>query len=196
MSKAMCLLILVVGATVGATTTWLYAKKKYELIAQSEIDSVKEVYSKRKPVSENTNDRAKAESAKDKPDLTEYAKQLKENGYINYSYSKPTKNDLPAEDTMTIFKPYVISPDNFGEYEDEYTQISLIYYADQVLTDEDNQPIEDIEDTIGIESLSTFGEYEADSVFVRNDRLKTDFEILLDQQKYADVIRARPNRIS
>ena len=52
--------------------------------------------------------------------------------------------------------------------------------------DEDDSPIVDIEYLVGEDSLDHFGEYEDDSVFVRNDDLKTDFEILLDEASYYD----------
>lgn len=48
MSKT-CFVMLVVGAAAGSAATWLYAKKYYERIAQEEIDSVKAVFSERKP---------------------------------------------------------------------------------------------------------------------------------------------------
>ena len=51
---------------------------------------------------------------------------------------------------------------------------------------------DEIEETIGKDSLTHFGEYEDDSVFVRNDRLKVDYEILMDQRGYADVLREKP----
>ena len=70
-------------------------------------------------------------------------------------------------------KPYVIAPEEFGE-EYEYDTISLTYYSDRVLTDDDDEIVEDVEDVVGFESLESFGEYEDDSVFVRNDRLKCD----------------------
>ena len=90
-------------------------------------------------------------------------------------------------------KPYVISPEEFGEFED-YERISLSYYADQILADEDDEKVEDVDNVVGLESLAHFGEYEDDSVFVRNDRLKCDYEILLDQRTYSDVIKQRPHQ--
>lgn len=42
----------VAGGALGSLATWMFVKKKYEQIAQEEIDSVKEVYSKRKPKTE------------------------------------------------------------------------------------------------------------------------------------------------
>ena len=83
-------------------------------------------------------------------------------------------------------KPYVISPDEFGEFED-YEKISLIYYNDGVLTDENNEIVDDINEIVGEDSLKHFGEYEEDSVFVRNDKLKCDYEILYDLRKYKNV---------
>lgn len=93
-----------------------------------------------------------------------------------------------------LLKPYVISPEEFGEFE-EYEKISLTYYADQVLTDENNEEVDDVEEIVGEESLTHFGEYEDDSVFVRNDRLKCDYEILLDQRNYSDVTKTMPHRV-
>ena len=87
---------------------------------------------------------------------------------------------------VTRDQHYIIRPDEFGEY-DDYDTISLTYYADHILTDEDDEIVEDIEDKIGFDALNHFGEYEEDSVFVRNDRIKCDYEILLDQRKYSEV---------
>ena len=95
-------------------------------------------------------------------------------------------------DTNKI-KPYVIPPDEFDEL-DGYEVISLTYYADGVLTDDYNEPVEDVENTVGSDSLTHFGEYEDDSVFVRNDNLKVDYEILADMRKYSDVVKIDPHR--
>ena len=87
----------------------------------------------------------------------------------------------------------MISPDEFGELP-EYDKVSLTYYSDKVLTDENMKPMstDDIERTVGSESLKHFGEYEDDSVFVRNDLLKVDYEILLDENRYSDLLTDNP----
>lgn len=64
-------------------------------------------------------------------------------------------------------KPYVIRPEEFGQF-DDYKQVSLSYYEkDKVLTDELDNPIEDVDMTVGLDSLTHFGQYEDDSVYVR-----------------------------
>lgn len=173
-----------IGAICGAATSWRYAKKKYEEIAQEEIDSVKEVFSNR-PNVENSqkfeDSREKAALAKNKPDIVDYAALAKRQGYTDYS------NTTVKEKPSKMDRPYVISPEEFGEF-DEYESVSLVYYDDQVLADENDELVEDVEDTIGFDSLARFGEYEDDSVFVRNDRLRCDYEILRDQRRYSDVV--------
>lgn len=112
--------------------------------------------------------------------------KLQEEGYTNYTeHSK--KNTEEKKDEPMPNEPYVISPDDYGE-NDNYTQISLVYYAgDGVLADDEDEVVEDIEDTVGEDFAEHFGEYEDDSVFIRNDRLRCDYEILRDNRSFSDV---------
>lgn len=195
-SKVTRFALFVIGAGIGSVTTWLLIKKKYEQLTQEEIDSVKEVFSNRKPIiddSESIDDiQEPQKKTEDKPDIIEYTKKLKEAGYINYSNVVP--ENKKQEELETMDKPYIIPPEEFGAF-DDYEAISLMYYEDQVLTDDDDEPVDEIEDTVGYDSLSRFGEYEDDSVFVRNDRLKCDYEILMDHRKYSDVIKKKPHQV-
>ena len=195
MNKTINFMMLVLGVAVGSVVTWRYVEKKYEQIAQDEIDSVKEVFSKREAeFTENTEARIKADNAKEKPSVIEYAARLREQGYTNYSDMADEKPEEVKEAPMTVDKPYVIAPEEFGDL-DDYETISLNYYADQILADDNDVIVDDVEDVVGFDSLNSFGEYEDDSVFVRNDRLKCDYEILLDQRKYSSVIRRKPHEV-
>lgn len=185
----------IIGAASGATVAWYLLKDKYETLAQEEIDSVKEVFARREQeMKDETVKRNVAEGIKDsdrtKPDLKEYAEQLKKNGYTRYS--DLSADDEGVSDKQT--KPYVIPPEQFGD-DENYDQISLTYYADGVLADENDEVIDDVEETVGIESLNLFGEYEDDSVFVRNDTRKCDYEILLDQRTYSEVAEEMSHRM-
>lgn len=182
----------VMGAATGAVGAWYYAKKKYERIAQEEIDSVKETYSKKdtatRAVDSDSEEHVKPDVLVDKPDIMKFAARLRDEGYNEYSSQGSKKQDETPGD-----RPYVISPDEFGEY-DDYTKISLMYYEDQILADEMDQPVENVEEIIGFDSLNHFGEYEDDSVFVRNDARKCDYEILRSLRRYSEVIREKPYR--
>lgn len=182
------ILIFSVGAAVGSAVTWKLLKTKYERIAQEEIESVKEVFSRRQPIEEPTD----TEETEDTPEATVdvqsmypetkvYEDILQKNGYKNYSeISKTEKKEVDD-----VEKPYVISPEEFDEL-DEYETSSLTYYEDGVLTDEEDNIIDDPDDIVGPDFENHFGEYEDDSVFIRNDRRRCDYEILRDYRRYSD----------
>ena len=88
------------------------------------------------------------------------------------------------EERMTAPGPYVISPDEFG-CADGYDAIGLTYYSGNgVLVDDNEERVDNVEELVGECSLKHFGEYEDDSVYVRNDERKCDYEILLDESNY------------
>lgn len=77
---------------------------------------------------------------------------------------------------------HVVSPEDFSDT--DYDTESLTYFADGVLTDIYDNRISDVEDMVGTECLTKFGEYEEDTVYVINDKLKMAYEILKDDDKY------------
>jgi hypothetical protein len=195
MNKTINFMMFVLGVAVGSVVTWRYVEKKYKQIAQDEIDSVKEVFSRREAeFTENAEARIKADNAKEKPNVVEYTAWLHKQGYTNYSDMVDEKPEEAKEESMSVDKPYVIAPEEFGDL-DDYETISLTYYADQILADDNDVIVDDVEDVVGFDSLNSFGEYEDDSVFVRNDRLKCDYEILLDQREYSSIIRRKPHEV-
>ena len=195
-----------IGAAAGSLATWFIVKKRYEQIAQEEIDSVKAVFTQPKvnpytgpeDSNEQKEQERKAEANRNKPDVAEYARQLAKEGYVNYGdcHGGDEEDDIPPEppkrELQPDAKPYVITPDQFREF-DDYDVISFMYYADHILADDNDEMVEDIEACVGIESLTHFGEYDDDSVYVRNDRLKVDFEILRSERSYMDdILKSKP----
>ena len=99
---------------------------------------------------------------------------------------KNFEEEIEEEDVDDVEKPYAISPDEFDEF-DDYTTVSLTYYEDGVLTDDNNEIVDDIEGTVGKDFARYFGEYEEDAAHIRNDSRKCDYEILRDSRNYSDV---------
>ena len=184
-------LYFVAGASIGALAAWKITSMKYESIIQEEIDSVKEAFANKKVSDETIKDPDKendilAEKAVHKPDIMEYAAKLSDEKYTNYSSVVDIKTDSSnVEDDVE--EPYVISPEEFGEMYD-YEKISLTYFADGTLADDADEVIEDVDEIVGSDALDHFGEYEDDSVYVRDDRKMVDYEILMDTRNYKDYI--------
>lgn len=87
--------------------------------------------------------------------------------------------------------PYIIHQDEFAENQKEYNQVTYTYYAlDQILTDESEDKVDDQDGVVGVHNLHNFGHGadDYDVVFVRNDRLRLEFEICLTDQSYEEEV--------
>jgi hypothetical protein len=169
MNKACVFVSFILGGAVGSLVTWKFVEVKYARIAKEEIESVKDVFSSRDPETAEANKDILdsdvyelARKAANKPSINEYARMLSDEGYTDYTDLETMTveevrerfgYDKPREDTSEDYefkeKPYVISPDEFGELECEgYEEISLVYSANQVLTEDTGVIVEDVEDTV------------------------------------------------
>ena len=169
-SKFKCAIAFSLGAAVGAAVSWKILKPIYERLAMEKIDSVKEYYADRNV------DKYEGPEDSDEAAYAEAVKKYNTESHVHASNKNEDRTDS---------RPYVISPEEFAEIED-YETTSLYYFSDEVLAYLSGEVVEDVDEVVGTESLTHFGEYEDDSVFVRNDRLKTDFEILRDPTRYSN----------
>lgn len=162
------------GVAIGSIATWQLLKNKYEQLVQEEIDSVKKVfYRKNNPESEDQNIKDEHDN---KMMRASYERTIKKEGYKDYAgyYDKSDLKD-----------PYIIPPEEYGDNK-EYEEILLTYYADDVVTDDNGEIIDDVEEIIG-HTLESFGEYEEGSVHVRNDERKAYYEIIREPRTYEDM---------
>lgn len=176
------------GAVIGAAVTGNYFKTKYERISQEEIDSVKRAFSAPQQSEPTEGDTESEDTLDPTPEeIINYNSIISAQGYGESAIPV----DSEREEVKGVPRPYVISPVEFDTL-DDYEVYTLMYYADGVLADETGNVIEDVEGMVGRDSLNHFGEYEDDSVHVRNDAQQCDFEILRDLDKYSDVWHAGP----
>ena len=184
MSKNNSIIGFIVGAAIGSIVTWTISKNEYEKRIDEEIQSMRRIDKKvdKATASENDICEEQEDEEVDEEALENAKKIIKEQKYgdTKMGQSNVKKN----------CSPHVITPEEFGELYD-YEKVSLIYYADGVLTDEDDNIVDDVDGIVGIDSLNMFGQYEEDSVYVRNDERRCDYEILMDERKYHQVKRPK-----
>lgn len=164
------IIIFALGAAVGSFTTYKILSAKYE--DQDDCEDAED---------DDDEEDEYEEIDEGEDDVVNYKNIIKENNYVNYSKREEEKKEEAPTD-----RPYVVSPDEFDTI-DEYDTVCLTYYADDFLTYENNELVHDVEEIIGWENLNHFGDYEEDAVHIRNDELKTDYEILKVLDNYRDI---------
>lgn len=185
MNKVTGIAMFAIGAAIGSLVTWKLVKTKYERIAQEEINSVKETFAKRKPMTVNVDKPVNVNEpvSNSKSDFEKYSSLAKAYNMIDEEYDEDEEEGEPDMSDG----PHVISPDEFGQ-NDSYDIVSLNYYADDVLTDDWDHVIDDPEETVGPDIDKHFGEYEEDTVYVVNDEHGAYYEICRDLRNYSDVV--------
>ena len=201
-SKFINVLMFTAGAAIGSVVTWRIVKARYDRIIAEEIESIKEAFADAETCDESGDEPAEDDEGRrevspkqinwdDLEDLDE------DEGEDMVEYSRITENYTSEKGGARIManEPKVISPYDFGEV-DGYHQIELTYYADGTLEDDEYNIVEDGDELLGPDALNSFGEYEEDAVFVRNDRLRTDFQILRDYRTYEEARSISPGRVN
>lgn len=189
------LLCFVTGAVIGSVVTWKLIEKKYKDLADEEIESVIETFKNRKP--RITKDEVK-ETVEKVINKWKDPKETVEDIVTAERYSIENEEEIDEDDEsnytidvdpgVEVITPYVITPEQFGEY-NEYGTKTLTYYADNVLTDEIDNPItsDEMVTMIGPDALDHFGEYEDDSVYIRDETNEMDYEILKSEKMFSEI---------
>lgn len=185
------------GGALGYYVATRVLEAKYDAILQDEIAQTKDYYAKVNKADEYETPQKAAETL-----LPEEAVTALKNYTGVAVTADPDPRDIvvqnvfvdgepiSAADADDVFyvdrsnrssdRPYIISEEEFLENETDYEQTSLTYFTgDDTLADEADQAVEDIETVIGSEHLGMFGQGTTDSntVYVRNDKLTTDYEV-------------------
>lgn len=182
------------GAAVGSVVTWYVVKKKEEQRADEEINSMKEYHDK--VISHYKEDLKAAQDYIDN-EIDNVSGQEKailnyEGGRTDYTqYAAPVGKPVTEEpEEYDPDLPYMLdSADEYGENEMFDTEV-LYYTSDGVLADMDGNIIEDVKYVVGLDAIETFGDEalerfgDEDAVYVRNERMECDYEILQSPDTY------------
>lgn len=129
----------------------------------------------------------------DEPPVDDWREDRK---LVETEYSNLVDEMYGNADTQGVshYTPYVISPEDYDDesYED-YEKETLTYYADGILTRMDDEIIRKPEEVVGPNALDSFGQYEEDVVYVRDDSSSIQYEIDRDPKKYSEVVGPIPD---
>ena len=138
-------------------------------------------------------------------EVDEYESKIKEEGYsdskveavVENVFEKYASSDDDSWDWDTEMQRrestdiYIITDEEFLNNESGYEQSSLSYFVeDDVLCDERDQLVNNVEELVGAENLNRFGHgtKEPHCVYIRNDRLDIEVEIVQNQGKYSEQV--------
>lgn len=174
-NKTAALVFGLLGAICGVAVCCRFFEEKYKRIADEEIESVKSTFARR--TAANT-------PAEEQP--LENNAGVKKN--VDYSGIVSEAHTSDVSDTI-----YNINPEQFGEFED-YAKVSLVYFSDGVLTSDDNyEKITPVRSNVGSSrKLALYFDDDTDCVYIRNDNVRTDYEIVRDERSYDEVCVSRP----
>lgn len=195
------LILISLGFAGGFGTGFYLGKRKYEGLADLEVESMRRYFEENFTKNEiEIVKKVVVETKKTGSPLEDNPLIIKDEVKKYKDYSKPyqteksdtripgqpiVEKELTEEERRNSDGPYIITPGEFGE--STYEAQTLFFYADRVLADDDYNVVHDISGTIGDEALGSFGMHEVDCVHVRNDTLAIDYEILIDERYFAKV---------
>ena len=129
-----------------------------------------------------------------KPDLAELAEDVMKRANVEDSVMEV--DEAPSEpagsEVIEMDRPFVIDAEDFLNDKDEYEKITISYYMlDNVLADERDELINDSDYIVGDKNLSTVVPSDSPHqqyLYVRNDELETDFEIMIVEGSYQEMV--------
>ena len=145
-----------VSFIIGAAIAHIYTKRKYEILIDEEIDSVKKEFSK-KYKCDNHNEET-------------YDPEDEE--IVSQGIGAPPQDTTDYTQYSTRSSTVIISAEEYGEIED-YELIQLEYYSNGILVDIHGDPVTGLLTDEMVEEIT----HTEETLYIRNHTLKSDYEI-------------------
>lgn len=197
-------IIFILGAAAGSLLTWKIVENKYKKLADEEIQSVIDKFKEREEA-ERTIEKVETYTEKIENPTVEVVEEAPRaiEKYTKFTEKLGYEIDIKEEDGVILTEdedgsiflepkqefvaPYVISPEEFGEFE-YYETKTWTYYADMIITSEDGFIVDNPKIYIG-DAIEHIGEFEDDSVHVRNENEECDYEIIKVEVTFEEINR-------
>lgn len=196
------LLAFIFGAAVGSGITYLCVKSHFNDISNAEIEETREYYKQLQANLEAEYEQKMCENAEKSPKNVEKsdilvkkepkiekndAEQAKYNEIIhklNYGEYFKKEDEAPVEDRMD---PFIITDDEWDE-NNGYDKVWLTFFEDdEVFVDDCENVVENGIDLIGESNLTEFGEFEENTLYIRNNKYGTDYMVTLEHSSYRET---------
>lgn len=168
MSKITGFLIFATGFLGGSVSAYFALKKRFDILMEEEIQSVKESYEK-----------FNAAENKDSDEEQNNLRKVHEEENQNY------EKNLPKEQKFE--EPYLIPPNEFNEIYG-YETSTLTLYSDGIIATDDLEMVDDVDELLGEDNLQQLRDGEADCIYIRNDSTYCDYEVLRDLSTFEDAV--------
>lgn len=185
-----------VGSAAGAGAMFVAMREYFRAKADSEITEAKEFYLEelkqmRKDNDEIINNAAEAvkeEEAKKSSDEPKSGAQQANENYEKVlekeNYSRISEEKKPKKEKKKTNKPYYITPEHFQD-EPGFSKVTLDFWnGNGVFTNIEGGIEEEAGIWLDFEHNNEFGVYEPDLMYVRNDQMNTDYEVMFHEESY------------
>jgi hypothetical protein len=192
------------GFAVGYFAMSKRVQLKYQKLAEAEIAEMREDYQKRRtalegevqrrrPLEELIVERGYSEVEQAEIDEVETATGEVIPGPAQTNIFEGAQPELEWDYASEIKSrnpevPYIIHIDEFTENEPEHDQLTYTYYeVDDALVDSRDNTVDDMDEFIGLGNLGRWGHGSGDPniVYIRNEHLSMDMEVVRDPGSYA-----------
>ncbi len=177
------------GMGVAGTYLFMVGKRAEEL---EEMDEEPKQSSK-KAAKETPVTLTKSESANSTK--VDYTKFFANNEVVEQFENRLSEEEAKKEEEHNDI-PEIIPPDEYGLI-DDYDAMTFTYFRDGVLVDDGGDPLstEDAAMLLGDDALNHFGEYEDNTVYVRNDVHEAYYEIVRIERDYSEYAKSKPRPV-
>ena len=180
----------IVGAGSGVGGCYILLKKKYEDRFQKDREEMIAYYRNKQPK------KVEQKPATEEPEFTEEertdmmaeARRISDENKYRRQYGNVVEDPVVDDSLAVVTGPYIIDGITEAGTLEGYEQITLRCYEDGVIVDDEGEVLteEDIEEYVGTKNIDELYRAGADSIYVRNDKWKRDYEIIEKIGRYAD----------
>lgn len=170
-------LIFTAGVAIGSVVTWKLIEKKYRDLADEEIKSVVETFTNRKDA--HIKSKKQEEVDRDNAIMEETINYKNKVNNLDYGSKQEIKKKEEDFDVITI-----IASEEYGD-QDDWDAKGYMYWNDGIVTDEFDTIVDEPSKILGEACISSFEtDPECECVYVRNSKLRCDYEVLRSEKDF------------